>query len=45
MVLRSEVAAGAAQCDVAVIVAGLPEAMEGEGFDRIHWKCRLDITF
>lgn len=34
IVLRADAAAGAAQCDAVLIVAGLPEAIEGEGFDR-----------
>ena len=33
-VMLAEAIAGAAECDVAVIVAGLPEEYESEGFDR-----------
>lgn len=32
--LCAEAAQGAAQCDAVLLAVGLPEAMEGEGFDR-----------
>ena len=32
--LPAEAVAGAQQCDVAVVFAGLPEEYESEGFDR-----------